>query len=167
MRIAELAERTGVSASALRYYEARGLLRADARTLAGYRLYRLPAVGRVGFIQRAKALGMSLREIEALLREAAEPPAQARIRHAVAHKLAQTQARIAELEALRSELLLMERRLNGGNPGCGHIGDCECWLPNDTEVAMAIQNVEGCSCCGCTCPSTDGECGCCGCSTRS
>ncbi len=162
MRIAELARETGVSTSALRYYEARGLLRADARTPAGYRVYGCQAVGRVGFIQRAKTLGLSLAEIEALIRERSGPAEELRIRHAIAHKLADTERRLAQLETLRSELLAMQERLKGGNPGCGRVGDCECWLPTDKEARLMAANA--CSCCGCTCqPDECGGCGCCGC----
>lgn len=42
LRIGELAARTGLSAKALRLYEARGLLRPDARSAGGYRLYGAP-----------------------------------------------------------------------------------------------------------------------------
>src|SRR5205807_201137 len=70
--IAELGKQTGLSTSALRYYESRGLLEADARTPAGYRLYSERALCRAGFIQRAKALGLTLQEIERVLKESSD-----------------------------------------------------------------------------------------------
>jgi hypothetical protein len=69
------------------------------------------------------------------------------------------------LEVLREDLEAMHARLTAGtHPRCGKIGDCECWLPTGKEVSdMAASQADACSCCGCTCPSTDGTCSCCGC----
>jgi hypothetical protein len=58
-RISELAERTGFSASALRFYEQAGLLSASERSAGGYRLYDQAAVERLAFIARAKQLGLA------------------------------------------------------------------------------------------------------------
>src|SRR4029079_4289209 len=61
--IGEAAERSGFSASALRYYEGIGLVQPSNRTDAGYRLYDDRALGRLAFIGRAKQLGCTLEEI--------------------------------------------------------------------------------------------------------
>ncbi|MFJ8923786.1 MerR family transcriptional regulator [Streptomyces sp. NPDC102415] len=66
MRISQLAERSGVPATTLRFYEGAGLLPAD-RTPAGYRVYGEDAVERLAFIGAAKHLGLSLEEIGELL----------------------------------------------------------------------------------------------------
>jgi DNA-binding transcriptional MerR regulator len=66
MWISQLAERTGVSASTLRFYEKEGLL-AAGRTSAGYRVYGQDAVERLAFIKTAKHLGLPLEEIADLL----------------------------------------------------------------------------------------------------
>jgi DNA-binding transcriptional MerR regulator len=103
MRIAELARQAGLSTATLRFYEDQGLVQPAGRTEAGYRVYGEDALQRVGFIHRAKALGLTLREIQQLTSEPGEATVeQARLRHALAHKLADTDRRIAELEALRS-----------------------------------------------------------------
>jgi DNA-binding transcriptional MerR regulator len=166
MQIAELARHGGVSTPTLRNYEELGLIAPSGRTEAGYRLYGPEALGRLQFIQRAKALGLSLAEIRRLVREPSGAPSDmARLRHAVAHKRVETERRIAELTSLRADLEEMERRLSDGSIAvCGHIGDCWCWLPNTEEVELMSGNHEtsGCSCCGCTCPSQD-VCSCCGC----
>jgi DNA-binding transcriptional MerR regulator len=65
-RISELARRTGVSASTLRFYEQAGLLSA-ARTASGYRVYDEQAVRRLEFVGAAKLLGLPLEEIRDLL----------------------------------------------------------------------------------------------------
>ncbi|MGH3915940.1 MAG: MerR family transcriptional regulator [Pseudonocardiaceae bacterium] len=66
MRISQLAERSGVPATTLRFYETAGLLPAD-RTASGYRVYGEDAVQRLAFISAAKHLGLALEEIAELL----------------------------------------------------------------------------------------------------
>ena len=84
MRIAELARRGGVSTATLRFYEEQGLLAPATRTGAGYREYDGAAVHRLGFIRRAKALGLSLREVRSLVREPGNSATdQARLRAAL------------------------------------------------------------------------------------
>jgi MerR family Zn(II)-responsive transcriptional regulator of zntA len=67
LTIGQLAKRTGLRTSALRYYEEQGLLQPATRTDAGYRLYDRSAEQTVRFIGRAQRLGFSLGEIEQLL----------------------------------------------------------------------------------------------------
>ena len=66
LRIGELAERSGVSVRALRYYEEQGLLDAD-RTPAGQRVYPESAVDKVRFFQQLYAAGLTSRNIAELL----------------------------------------------------------------------------------------------------
>ncbi|MFC9882703.1 MerR family transcriptional regulator [Streptomyces libani] len=67
MRIGELAHRTGVSTRVLRYYEERGLLRAQ-RDANGYRRYdEKESVERVGRIRELLALGLNTDDIGAVL----------------------------------------------------------------------------------------------------
>ena len=63
LTIAEMAERTGVSAHTLRYYERIGLLTV-ARDAAGYRLYRAGDYARVVFLNRMRMAGMSIRDLQ-------------------------------------------------------------------------------------------------------
>ena len=67
LTIGQLAKRTGLRTSALRYYEEQALLQPAARTEAGYRLYDARAEETVRFIGRAQHLGFSLPEIRQLL----------------------------------------------------------------------------------------------------
>jgi DNA-binding transcriptional MerR regulator len=66
LRIGQLAELSGVSVRALRYYEEQGLLEAD-RTPAGQRAYPESAVEKVRFLQEMYAAGLTSRNIAALL----------------------------------------------------------------------------------------------------
>ncbi|WHZ20035.1 MAG: hypothetical protein OJF55_002184 [Rhodanobacteraceae bacterium] len=67
LRIGQLAARSGVSAKALRLYEARGLLQPDAHSDGGYRLYGAPALARLSEIGVLKRAGFTLAEIGKLL----------------------------------------------------------------------------------------------------
>jgi DNA-binding transcriptional MerR regulator len=66
LAIGELARQTGLSQSAIRYYEAEGLLQKPQRS-SGWRMYPPDAVDRVRVIQMARALGFTLAEVRTLL----------------------------------------------------------------------------------------------------
>jgi MerR family copper efflux transcriptional regulator len=163
MRIGELAKRAGLATSALRYYEEAGLLPAAIRTPAGYRVYGQDALGRLEFIRRAQALGLSVREIRRLIESprADNEAERSALRHTLAHKVTEVERRLRELGDLRNDLeALYVRLLRAPGPDCGHVGDCACWLPTEEEVrAMAedVRSVQDCDCADCTDPG----CGCC------
>jgi DNA-binding transcriptional MerR regulator len=164
VRIGELARRAGVAPSALRFYESAGLLPAAERTPAGYRVYGPELVGRLDFIRRAQALGLSLAEIRALLDTRSAGPAEdrERLQHVVAHKLADVERRETDLLALKSELQTMYVRLQRHSLAeCGHLGDCGCWLPNEEEVRLMSADVKSVLSCGCGDCCDDPNCGCC------
>jgi MerR family copper efflux transcriptional regulator len=69
MKIGELSRQSGLSASAIRFYEEEGLLAPISRTAAGYREYADNAVYRLGLIRAAKEIGFSLDIIRTLLAE--------------------------------------------------------------------------------------------------
>jgi MerR family redox-sensitive transcriptional activator SoxR len=62
LSIGALSERTGVAPSALRFYEAEGLIAAD-RAESGHRRYHRDALRRVSFIRVAQQVRLSLQEI--------------------------------------------------------------------------------------------------------
>jgi DNA-binding transcriptional MerR regulator len=101
----EVARQCGVSADTLRHYERKGLLPRPARTGSGYRRYPPETVGRVLLVQRALVVGFSLSELARVLRERdrGEPPCRA-VRDLVAARLADLEARLTQLTALRREL---------------------------------------------------------------
>jgi DNA-binding transcriptional MerR regulator len=132
LRISELAERSGFSASALRYYEQAGLLPEAARTSGGYRCYGPEALGRLRFIARAKQLGLPLeeiRELAAVWDAGSCAPVQDRLARLLAEKITEVDARIAELSAFRSQLAAARDGLGSHTPdgpcddGCGCLAD--------------------------------------------
>jgi MerR family redox-sensitive transcriptional activator SoxR len=64
--IGELATRSGMARSALRFYEDQGLIAAE-RTAGNQRVYPRPTLRRVAFIRAAQAVGLTLEEIAAAL----------------------------------------------------------------------------------------------------
>jgi DNA-binding transcriptional MerR regulator len=126
-RISELARRTGMPASTLRFYEQAGLLPA-ARTASGYRVYDEEAVRRLEFISSAKHLGLPLEEIRELLGawdQGVCADVRARLRPLVAERIADAERRIAELSAFAAHLATVHEELTGPaptaacGPGCG------------------------------------------------
>jgi MerR family copper efflux transcriptional regulator len=104
MKIGELASATGLSRDTLRFYEKRGLLQPRRRD-NGYRDYPPEAVQWLCYLRSAQQLGFTLAEIEAgmPLLEAPGTAAES-LRDALRRKLADIDARIAALGALRTEL---------------------------------------------------------------
>jgi MerR family mercuric resistance operon transcriptional regulator len=105
LRIGEVAEATGISVEALRFYERRGLLGRPARTASGYRAYDEAVLERLAFIKRAQAIGFSLDEITDILemRGRGEAPCL-EVREAARRKLAELDLRLRDLRRYRNEL---------------------------------------------------------------
>ncbi|MFF1730032.1 MerR family transcriptional regulator [Streptomyces sp. NPDC058247] len=130
MRISQLAERCGVPATTLRFYQSAGLLSAD-RTPAGYRMYGEDAVERLAFIGAAKHLGLPLEEIVELLavwQAGACKDVKADLRPRIAARLAEAELRAAEPAAFTASLHTALHRLDAlpdraepCDPGCGFL----------------------------------------------
>ena len=126
LTIGEMASRSGVSTSTLRYYEERALI-ASERTTGGQRRYARETLRRVVVIRAAQILGLTLEEIRSALN--ALPQGRTPNRHDW-ERLSQTwrgslDGRIAELEALRDRL--------SGCIGCGCLSleNCSLFNPGD------------------------------------
>lgn len=105
MHVGELAQRSRLSTSTVRYYEKLGLLPRVSRTRSGYRDYPADALNQLALIRRAKELGFSLREIRSLLTKP-----RGASREAV---LVAVGAKLTELERERGALRTTERQLRG------------------------------------------------------
>lgn len=126
--IGEVAVRSGVAPSALRFYESIGLIQAE-RTSGGHRLYRRHELRRVAFIRIAQRLGLTLDDVAQALAtlpsDRAPTKAQwANLSRSWRHRL---DDRIATLQALRDDLT--------GCIGCGCLSLRRCTLYNPDDVA--------------------------------
>ena len=124
--IGELAARSGVAASALRFYEERGLISAE-RTPGNQRVYARPTLRRVAFVRAAQEVGLTLDEIGTAL--AALPRDRTPVKHdweRLSHAWrGRIDERIAELERLRDTLT--------GCIGCGCLSLRTCSLLNRAD----------------------------------
>ncbi len=128
LTIGELSARSGLAASALRYYEREGLLRSE-RSRGGQRRYPRSALRRVAFIRAAQHVGLTLEEIRQALESL--PHARTPTREDW-EKLARAwrpklEERIAELERLRDKLTFCI--------GCGCLSLRRCGLYNPEDRA--------------------------------
>ena len=67
MQIGRVAERSGVPAKTIRYYEDIGLISKPDRTTSGYRAYASQDVEILRFVSRARGLGFSIKDVRNLL----------------------------------------------------------------------------------------------------
>ena len=128
LTIGMLSRRTGVAPSALRFYEARGLIRAS-RSSGGQRRYARSVVRRVSFILVAQHVGLTLDEVRtalAALPDHRTPDAADWHRLAVSWR-PRIEAQIARLQRLRDKL--------DGCIGCGCLSLEACSLHNPDDIA--------------------------------
>ncbi len=125
MQIGTVAEKTGVSAKAIRYYESIGLIAAAHRTHSGYRVYGDHDVQTLRFIQRARGLGFPVGEVADLLalwRDSGRHSAQ--VKALAANHVAEIDRKIAGLRGMRDTLTyLMERCHGDDRPECPILDD--------------------------------------------
>ena len=128
LTITEVSRRSGVAASALRFYEERGLIRSE-RAGSGHRRYPREVLRRIAFIVFAQRIGMSLDEVGAELAKlptdrVPEGPDWARLSKGWAWRIDE---HIAELQRLRTGLT--------GCIGCGCLSLDRCRLANPGDRA--------------------------------
>ena len=117
MRIGELARQAGMSTKAIRYYEQIGVLTPPARTAAGYRTYDQTALGRLGFVRAAQALGLTLGEIRQIIAfwDRGEAPCE-HVAALLQRRTREISARIAELQRLQGHLQQLSDRAHTLDP---------------------------------------------------
>lgn len=104
MKIGELAKRSGLTASRIRFYESEGLLETAVRQANGYREYSADALTALEIIAHAQKAGFTLGEIRSLL-----PSAHSALDHV---KLANAlEQKVADIEALQRRLSQNKRQL--------------------------------------------------------
>ncbi len=105
MKIGELARRTGLTASTIRFYEAKGLLNAVRRQSNGYREYSLDAVAVLSVIVNAQQTGFTLDEIAQVLPEDFSSWRHEELIAALTKKVADIEAMEVRLAQNKSHLL--------------------------------------------------------------
>jgi MerR family transcriptional regulator, redox-sensitive transcriptional activator SoxR len=126
LSIGELARRTGLSVSAIRFYEARGLVRATRGT-GNQRRFARSDIRRLSFALIAQQLGLTLSEIEAELSTLSHGQAPTRADwHAIG-------ARMRGVLAAKIAMLQRTHELLDGCIGCGclSLDRCALYNPND------------------------------------
>lgn len=133
LTVGEVAARAGVATSALRFYEANGLIRSD-RNEAGHRRYHADVLRRVGFVKVAQRVGLSLDEIRSALDSL--PNGRTPNRRDWARLASSWRPviddRIALLEAMKDQL--------DGCIGCGclSLDTCELYNPSDMAAERGV-----------------------------
>ncbi|MFT2817179.1 redox-sensitive transcriptional activator SoxR [Leifsonia sp. A12D58] len=130
LSIGELSERSGVAASALHFYERKGLLTSE-RTDGNQRRYRREMLRRVSFIRVSARVGIPLSEIRAALDSlpACRTPTKADWARLSSHWRAELDSRITALQHLRNDL--------DDCMGCGCLSIDKCALRNDGDIVGA------------------------------
>lgn len=143
MKVNQLAKAAGVTGETVRHYTREGLLSPRRDPDNGYQLYDTTDLERLRFIQRARTLGFSLREIADILQHADQGDSPCPlVRDLLAQRLPQVRERICELEALAAR---MEQALESwadmpdGTPNGHSICRLIESFPQDTSACCAAQ----------------------------
>ena len=137
LRIGEVAERAGVSISAIRFYEREGLLPRPER-VSGQRRFATETVQRLGIIEVAKEAGFSLEEIRTLLTSTDEgAPAHEQLQALAARKLPEVEALIERAEAMRAWLTA------ASGCGCESLEDCGLFIQGVEPLGSGLRIQRG------------------------
>jgi DNA-binding transcriptional MerR regulator len=119
MKIGELSQKTGLKASAIRFYEERGLLQPAERGNNGYRQYTASALQRLHMVRAAQALGFSLGTIRGFFTDDGEC-AKGRTLSEIEIRMREVDEQQAALAAQRMHLLelraMLEQSVTDGTP---------------------------------------------------
>ena len=130
MKIGKISRKTGLTSSAIRFYEQEGLLPKSSRT-GGKRDFDEAAITSLNFIKLAKEAGFSLKEVKTLLREFQDGVPPSKTWNKIAHqKLRELDITIERTKQMQSILR------NGMKCGCLALSSCELL----TERASRIQD---------------------------
>lgn len=131
LTITDVARRSGIAASALRFYEQRGLISSE-RAGSGHRRYRRPVLRRIAFIVFAQRVGLTLDEIAHELAKLPDNRAPTRRDWSRLSSGwgARIEDRIAELERLKAGLTECI--------GCGCLSLDRCRLANPSDQAAGL-----------------------------
>jgi MerR family Zn(II)-responsive transcriptional regulator of zntA len=122
LKIGELAQRTGISRDALRFYEKHGLITPSGRTDSGYRLYSKSDVLRISFILSAKEVGFTLNEVHQLLElEVTKDKKSCQdVKEFVDNKIQVVNQRLIEMKKIKQSLKTLSVACCGGDEPATH-----------------------------------------------
>jgi len=137
--IGDVAERTGLTAPTIRYYESIGLLPAPLRSSTGYRRYSEATVEELRFIRKAQVLGFSLEEIAEILKLSRSGSAPcSHVLDLARRHLTAVEKRIRQLATFRDLLASEVGKWDGvKEPTCG--GLCQIIAGADESVGSPIR----------------------------
>jgi len=126
LTIGQIADRTGLAVSAIRYYEEQGLVFPD-RTDTGQRRYARSDIRRLSFVMITQGMGFSIADIRAALSRLPEnrTPTKTDWENLSALFRSELDARITQMQALRDKL--------DGCIGCGCLSLTNCALYNKDD----------------------------------
>ena len=130
LTIGQLSERSGVAPSAIRFYEAEGLIHST-RTAGNQRRYEQSTLRRVAFVKAAQRVGLSLEEVGEAL---ATLPDNRTPTKSDWHRISKEWRPRLDEQIRRIELL--RARLDGCI-GCGCLSMKSCWLSNPDDIAAS------------------------------
>ena len=119
MRIGELARRSGLSTSRIRFYEAKGLLNVASRKANGYREYPADALMILGIIIGAQRTGFSLDEIRQILPADLSNWRRGELTGALRRKIADIEQMEKRLGQSKRQLCALIRKIEGKSDGLG------------------------------------------------
>ena len=131
LTIGEVAERTGLAVSAIRFYDERGLISSE-RSERGHRRFRRATIRRLSFVMISQSLGYTLQEIYEMLDAlpSGRTPTEADWTQFAQQFASDVAERIAALEQLRDKL--------DGCIGCGCLSLEACGLWNADDAAATL-----------------------------
>ncbi|TRX57960.1 Cd(II)/Pb(II)-responsive transcriptional regulator [Thalassomonas sp. M1454] len=116
MKIGQLANVSGCSIQAIRYYEKEGLLKSPNRSEGNFRLYDDKALKELEFVKHCRSLDIPLSDIKTLLDLKDRPEEScSSINNLIVNQLDLVNKRIKELKTLKSELQLMKKACSSDN----------------------------------------------------
>jgi MerR family mercuric resistance operon transcriptional regulator len=133
LRIGQVAKQGNVGVETVRFYENEGLIELPKRNSSGYRQYPESIIKRIQFIQQAKSLGFSLKEVGELIKLKKTPNARCNeVKATAVGKITDIQKKIDALEGMKEALQPLVAKCSPSEP----ISDCPILNAIDEEITV-------------------------------
>ena len=132
LRIGQVAKKSRVGVETVRFYESEGLIELSERSMSGYRQFSESVIKQIQFIQHAKKLGFTLKDIRELIKLKSTGNSRCNIIKATASsKIADIQEKVDALEQMKMALQPLVAQCKSSDP----ISDCPILNALDEETA--------------------------------